>query len=120
MGNLLYKFYALGYYVRLRIINLLFQGTLCVCDLQKILKMSQPRISRHLTILKKAKLVNCKLKAKWCHYDLIQNTENTELFNFIKENYKKEKIYGQDTKFFSLCFKNDNITARKKGNKCCS
>jgi|SRR6516165_7728453 len=42
---------------RLRIINLLLCGELCGCDIQGVLGVSQPNISRHLVYLKHAGLV---------------------------------------------------------------
>jgi ArsR family transcriptional regulator len=51
-------FKALGEPTRLKIIKLLANRELCVCDLEEILQMSQPRISQHLKVLKHAGLVN--------------------------------------------------------------
>ena len=42
---------------RLRIVNLLLHGELCVCDIQYVLENSQPNVSRHLAYLKKSKMV---------------------------------------------------------------
>ena len=42
---------------RLRILNLLRQGSLCVCDLQAVLGIPQPTVSRHLAALRHAGLV---------------------------------------------------------------
>lgn len=39
---------------RLRILNLLLEGPLCVCHLAAILGLEQPKISRHLKALKDA------------------------------------------------------------------
>lgn len=43
---------------RLRIIGLLMHGELCGCDIQYVLEISQPNVSRHLTYLKNSGLVN--------------------------------------------------------------
>ena len=48
---------AVGEPTRLRLLNLLRQGSICVCDLQAVLKIPQPTISRHLAALKTAGLV---------------------------------------------------------------
>lgn len=56
MFELVFK--ALGEPTRLKIIKLLAHRELCVCDLEEILQMSQPRISQHLKVLKHAGLVN--------------------------------------------------------------
>lgn len=51
-------FKALGEPTRLKIIKLLAARDLCVCDLEEIMQISQPRISQHLKVLKHAGLVN--------------------------------------------------------------
>lgn len=51
-------FKALGEPTRLRIVRLLAEKELCVCDLEEIMDISQPRISQHLKVLKQAGLVN--------------------------------------------------------------
>lgn len=51
-------FKALGEPTRLKIIKLLADRELCVCDLEEIMQISQPRISQHLKVLKHAGLVN--------------------------------------------------------------
>jgi ArsR family transcriptional regulator len=42
---------------RLRIVNLLSRGSLCVCDIQRILGQPQSSVSRHLALLKAAGLI---------------------------------------------------------------
>lgn len=51
-------FKALGEPTRLKIIKLLAVRDLCVCDLEEVMQISQPRISQHLKVLKYAGLVN--------------------------------------------------------------
>src|SRR5512142_370826 len=50
-------FRALGDRTRLRIVNLLARGSLCVCDIQRILDQPQSSVSRHLALLKSAGLI---------------------------------------------------------------
>ncbi len=50
-------FRALGDRTRLRIVNLLARGSLCVCDIQRILAQPQSSVSRHLALLKSAGLI---------------------------------------------------------------
>jgi ArsR family transcriptional regulator len=51
-------FKALGEPTRLKIVKLLADRELCVCDLKEVMQISQPRISQHLKTLKHAGLVN--------------------------------------------------------------
>ena len=55
---------------RLRILSLLLDGELCVGDIVKILQVPQPRVSRHLTNLKKSGLVVTRKTGLWVHYSL--------------------------------------------------
>jgi len=48
---------ALGEPTRLTIIKFLSEQELCICELTAILDMSQPRVSQHVNVLKKAGLV---------------------------------------------------------------
>jgi len=50
-------FRALADRTRLRIVNLLGRGALCVCDIQRILEQPQSSVSRHLALLKSAGLI---------------------------------------------------------------
>ena len=71
-------FKALSDETRLRILNLLFRGELCVCELMDALQMPQPRISHQLSILKAAGLVVDRREGKWIIYAL-SNWEKGDL-----------------------------------------
>ncbi len=53
---------------RIRLLNLLLEGEVCVCDLCAALDMPQPKISRHLAYLRRAGLVSVRQEGKWKHY----------------------------------------------------
>ena len=58
---------------RLRILNLLqAEKEVCVCDLCEVLAERQPKISRHLSILREADLVQVRTEGKWKFYALAQ------------------------------------------------
>ena len=63
-------FKALSDPTRLRIVKLLENGELCVCQLTAALGMGQSRISRHLSILKECGLIEDRRAGKWVHYRL--------------------------------------------------
>lgn len=50
---------------RLRILNLLMEGPLCVCHLAVILEMEQPKVSRHLRSLKEAGAIETERCHNW-------------------------------------------------------
>lgn len=55
---------------RLRILNLLLRGPLCVCHIQKILGESQVNVSRHLGYLKEREMVEAERHQNWMIYRL--------------------------------------------------
>lgn len=57
---------------RLRILNALAAGELCVCDLVRLLALPQPAVSRHLAYLRRAGLVVATREWKFAHYRLAE------------------------------------------------
>jgi len=55
---------------RMRILHLLTRGKLCVCDIHDTLKLPQSKVSRHLSSLRKAGLVEVRRAGLWKHYKL--------------------------------------------------
>src|SRR3989338_6814822 len=70
METILTIFKALSDETRLRILKLLENGELCVCDITDVLNMSQPNISFHLAMLKEAGLIKDRRNGRWMHYSL--------------------------------------------------
>ena len=63
-------FSALADRTRLRLLNLLREGEVCVCFFAGALGTNNPKISRHLSYLKKAALVTARRDGKWMHYSI--------------------------------------------------
>ena len=68
-------FQALADRTRLRLLNLMASGELCVCYFIEILGEPQPKISRHLAYLRRAGLVSARREGKWIHYSLARPTD---------------------------------------------
>ena len=63
-------FKALADRTRLRILGLLVNGEVCVCDIHDSLGIPQPMASRHLAYLRRAGLVATRKDGLWVHYRL--------------------------------------------------
>jgi Predicted transcriptional regulators len=61
-------FAALADETRLRLLNLMRDGEVCVCFFADTLGTNNPKISRHLAYLKRAGLVAGRRDGKWTHY----------------------------------------------------
>ena len=64
-------FRALADRTRLRLLNLIADKEICVCYFVEILKISQPKISRHLAYLRHAGIVATRRQGRWMHYRLL-------------------------------------------------
>jgi ArsR family transcriptional regulator, arsenate/arsenite/antimonite-responsive transcriptional repressor len=93
-------FKALADSNRLRILNLLLHGELCVCDIQYVLETSQPNISRHLSYLKNSGLVLDRREGSRIFYRLAAPMERTKkrLFDFFQDACKSEEQFQSDKK----------------------
>ncbi len=68
-------FKALADVTRLRILNLLLAGEVCVCDIHDTLGIPQPKASRHLAYLRASGLVDARKDGQWVHYKLSNSTD---------------------------------------------
>jgi ArsR family transcriptional regulator len=55
---------------RIRILNVLAAGELCVCDVVGLLRLAQPTVSRHLAYLRRAGLVAARPDLRFTYYRL--------------------------------------------------
>jgi len=62
---------------RIRMLYVLFQSELCVCDIAELLKLSQSAISHQLRILKQAGLVRSRREGKTVYYSLADDHVRT-------------------------------------------
>ena len=67
---------AVGDPTRTRILKLLEDGGLCVCQVQAVLGLAPSTVSKHLTSLKIAGLVEDRRNGKWIEYTLIDESRN--------------------------------------------
>ena len=64
------KFRAFSDRTRLRILHLLLNGEMCVCDLVSVTRVPQPTASRHLAYLRRAGLILGRRDGLWNYYRL--------------------------------------------------
>lgn len=70
-------FKVFGDSTRIRILFVLFEAEVCVCDLAAALNMTQSAISHQLNILKRNKLVKCRREGKSMFYSLADDHVRT-------------------------------------------
>ena len=72
-------FKVFGDSTRIKILYVLFQSEMCVCDIAQLLNMSQSAISHQLRVLKQAQLVKYRREGKTIFYSLADSHVTTIL-----------------------------------------
>lgn len=88
-------FKVFGDSTRIRILFVLFEAEVCVCDLAKALNMTQSAISHQLRILKQNKLVKSRREGKSIFYSLADDHVRTIINQgreHIEEDWKKASV----------------------------
>lgn len=63
-------FQALSEPLRLKVLELLREKELCVCELCNVLNVPQSKLSFHLKTLKEAALIRSRQEGRWVYYSL--------------------------------------------------
>ena len=96
MKNIVELFKALADETRLRILNLLYERELCVCDVMAVLDISQSKASRHLITLKRVGLANDRREAQWMHYSLVPGKEALLIEELVVNRLRKDERCSED------------------------
>ena len=72
-------FRIFGDSTRIRILYALFESEMCVCDIARLLNMTQSAISHQLRLLKESKLVRNRRDGKTVYYSLADDHVRTVL-----------------------------------------
>jgi ArsR family transcriptional regulator len=103
---------------RLRILNLLASGELCVCHFQEILEEPQVKISKHLAYLRSHGLVESRREANWVVYRLPTRRSKELSANLacLQDCVSENPAFGRDTS------RRRKLEARSGGNGplCCA
>jgi len=99
-------FRALADRTRLRLINLMGEDEVCVCFLVEALKLTQPKISRHLAYLRRAGLVAARREGKWMHYRLSvpPDAHAAAIFAAVRSGLSGDSVMQSDrSRLVKLC-----------------
>ena len=103
-------FKALSDETRLRILSLIFNGEMCVCEVEKSLNLTQSNASRHLTALKNSGILSSYKQAQWTYYRVNDKfkLENNELWEYLQYKLKEIATYQIDSDEYQK-YKGQNI-----------
>jgi len=85
---------------RIRMLKLLENGELCVCEIMNVLGLGQSTASKHLNILKTAGLVEARKDATWSFYRLSRKEigANKALLRIAAANLNNDETIEEDRK----------------------
>jgi ArsR family transcriptional regulator, arsenate/arsenite/antimonite-responsive transcriptional repressor len=104
--NIEFLFKALADRTRLRLISLIGDSEVCVCFFVAILKISQPKISRHLAYLRRAGIVRARREGKWMHYSLAEPPDEhaARIFREVRSSLAAHPEFQRDReKLLQVC-----------------
>ena len=90
---------------RLRILMLLQKRELCVCQIMGVLNMSQPLVSRNLSLLAKSGFLAGRREGKLMFYRIKRNLtkKNLTILSVLKELLKDDRVLQRDIRSLKEC-----------------
>jgi ArsR family transcriptional regulator len=101
---------ALGDENRVRILLALQDGELCVCQVIELLGLAASTVSKHLSILRSARLVESRKDGRWMYYQLSKQTRfpvQAQLFQWVSKAVHDSSQASADRKALSKIRKED-------------
>ncbi len=84
---------------RVRILMLLEPGEICVCQIVEVLSLAPSTVSKHLSLLSAAGLVDSRKVGRWVHYSLPEKTPNPAVgpaLEWLQEALRRDLTIARD------------------------
>ena len=95
---------------RVRALMALRNGELCVCQLVEFLHLAPSTVSKHMSILKQAGLVESRKDSRWVYYRAVETSKynfRALLYEIITEAIHNDKTITKDDKTMKEIRKNE-------------
>ena len=84
---------------RVRALMMLADGELCVCQIIEMLELAPSTVSKHMSILRQAGLVETRKESRWIYYRLASgDLKSREILGWLQRHLKKDKRILDDAK----------------------
>ena len=101
-------FKALSEEPRVRMLNLLlFNGEMCISDIEHILDYTQTKTSRHMSYLKNAGIVGYRKVDQWIFYYILEEVQGIlgQIWSYIE----KDQLLTKDIEVFEVMYSNREL-----------
>jgi DNA-binding transcriptional ArsR family regulator len=86
---------------RVRALIMLSHGELCVCQLIEMLGLAPSTVSKHMSILRQARLVEARKQGKWMYYRLPDgdcSSEVSQAIEWVRNSLARDKRIKSDAR----------------------
>ena len=94
---------------RVRALMMLIDGELCVCQIIEMLGLAPSTVSKHMSILRQAGLVETRKDGRWIYYRLAESHKSAafEAVRWLEKHLKKDPVVLEDNKRLKKVKKSD-------------
>ena len=106
---------------RVRTLLALSKGELCVCQIVELLGLAPSTVSKHMSILKQARLVDSRKEGRWMFYRLAEDgvpTEAKKMTSLVSQLLAEDPLAIEDAKQLRRIVKTDRDELCRKQNRC--
>ena len=96
MRPVLYMTKALSDENRLRALMALGRGELCVCQIVELLDLAPSTVSKHMSVLLHADLVERRKQGRWIYYRLAEGERSAELIAWLQRHLADDAALRND------------------------
>ncbi len=102
---------------RLRLLYALRHGELCVCQLIELMELAPSTVSKHLSLLRAAGLVDSRKKGRWVYYRLADQSDlpviGEEAAPLFQSLAKAAAIRADDKRLRQICREDPEVLCRR-------
>lgn len=105
---------------RVRAFMALLRGELCACQIIELLSLAPSTVSKHMSILKNAGLVESRKDSRWVYYRLTESINKQEIHEIIKITIsliQNDHVINEDNKRMKIII-SDGLEALCKKQRC--
>ena len=120
MRDLMAVLKALADENRVRVVIALEKGELCVCQIVELLELAPSTVSKHMAILKQARLVDSRKDGRWMHYRLAGKdapAEAADAIALVSKSLVKDPRIREDARHLKRILKIDPEVLCKQQNR---
>ncbi len=106
---------------RVRVLMVLEPGELCVCQIVELLGLAPSTVSKHMAILKQARLVDSRKEGRWMFYQLAGEdapVEAREAIALVSRLLARDAKAQEDAKLLKQIVKMDRDELCRRQNRC--